>query len=374
MAAESRASERRRHLRPCHLRPCHKEPSPLLAVSILLMATLALSACDGGIFGTGAGGDDGPGIVASGGEGGGASTMNPEGSADEGSTVDTAAGDDAGEDTGDDGGTTEADGDDGGGGSTSGIDAGSTDSPGSGTADGAPEPAPEPPSSVSVPQSGFSNTLSGGTEPVPRVGMINATARGLQLYRDDGNTLSPVMSVPAQETGMIATVPMSSVALMVFDFDDASSPQGDIAREDALYRIEPLELGTASVTSLLARESRAGRGIDVVPLATQTISDDPAQTLVRIVLAVDLSAETLSTFDFTLTPAGQSPGGAEVVFTNPSYREPSAEYFAVAAGDYRLSVTDDRFAARSLSIPPGKVYTLVITANDALSIIVDSPQ
>jgi len=347
----------------------------LLALSILLTATLALSACDGGIFGTGAGGDDGPGIVAPGGVGGGASTMNPEGSADEGSTGDTASGDDAGEDTGDDGGiTSEADGDDGGGGATGGADAGSTDSPGSGATDGAPEPAPEPPSSVAVPQSGFSNTLSGGTEPVPRVGMINATARGLQLYRDDGNTLSPVMSVPAQETGMIAAVPMSSVALMVFDFDDTASPQGDIDREEALYRIEPVELGTASVTSLLARESRAGRGIDVVPLATQTISDDPAQTLVRILLAVDLSAETLSTFDFTLTPAGQSPGGAEVVFTNPSYREPSAEYLAVAAGDYRLSVTDDRFAARSLSIPPGKVYTLVITANDALSIIVDSLQ
>jgi len=344
----------------------------LLALSILLTATLSLSACDGGIFGTGAGGDDGPGIVASGGEGGGASTMSPEGSADEGTTGDTSIGEDTGDDV-DSGIASEADGADGSGGDTGGVDAGSTDSPGSVGADGAPEPAPEPPSSVSVPQSGFSNTLAGGREPAPRVGMINATARDLQLYRDDGNSLVPVMSVPAREAGLTTIVPMSSVALMLFDLDDSADPDTAIDREDALYRIEPLELGTASVTSLLARESRAGRGIDVVPLATRTISDDPAQSLVRIVLAVDIAAETLSTLDFRLTPAGPSPGGAEVVFTNPSYREPSDAYLAVAAGDYRLSVGDDRFEARSLNISAGRVYTLVVTASDGLSIIVDSP-
>lgn len=372
-------------------------------LSLIAAAVLLLSGCDGGIFGTGSGNDNGPGMVATTIEGGGASMANPAGVAgdtaagsDAGSSetdADTGGGANAGTDGGTndganggangigDGGTTadgagsEEGGDDGGR-----IDGGTDGSSGDGTTappfedpDDAEPPEPGgPPSSEAVPQSGFSNTLSGGTEPAPRVGMINATARSLRLYRDDGNSLFPIMSVPAQDEGRVATVPMSSVALMLFDLDDAADDTAMLDPEDALYRIEPLALGTASVTSLLARESDDGRGVDVVPLATQTISDDPAQSLVRVVLAVDIFAEMLPDAVFMLTPEGASPGGAEVVFSNPSYLEPSSAYLAVAAGDYRLSVTDDRVDARSLNIPPGKVFTLVVTARDAVSIIVDS--
>lgn len=316
----------------------------LLAV---LLAITLLSACDGGIFGTGSGSEVDvidPGAISQGGTTGEADTSMTDG-------------DDAGGATG--GGLEGGAGDDGG---------GQTD----GAATQPPGTAVDMTTPTEVSALEFTNTLAGGDTSEPRIRLINTTDLALRLFHDDSRARRLLTRSSPGDAGGYVNVPVTIEGLAVARVAANDASDETLADTDVLFRIAPLELGVASVSSLVVSARGTDSDFVVTALATMTRSDDAAQALVRIVPTIRLANDDeASETAFQLTPSGESPGGVEVTFAATNADNPSSTYLAVPAGDYRLSSSDARIDERALSIEAGTVYTLLVTGRDSLLVIID---
>ena len=342
---------------------------------VTLLCALALAACDGGIFGTGDGSSDLP-IDA---DAGNPSDTPAEGAPGEigdggASAPEPVGSDDAGETSGDDGGVsgsgTTTGGDTGGGttgGTTGGMDGGDT-----GDDDAVPL---QPGNLVSAPSSPFTNTQVTGTVPaLPRVRLVNATRTSIALL-DGGGVAVLASDVAPGEASEYAAVPLGTDSLT------ARRPSGAEGGEADSYRLEPLLLGTSTVTTLVVRDADDpdgsgdfDGGIDIVPLVTLTSPDDAAQTFVRVVQGVGLSEspDEVAVETFTLVPDGASPGGVEVTLGGVSFDDaPATDYRAAPAGDYLLSGSGGGVSPRPVSLAPDTVYTFVIIGADEVSSVID---
>lgn len=125
----------------------------------------------------------------------------------------------------------------------------------------------------------------------------------------------------------------------------------------------------SSLTTLLIREDEIG--INSVALVTETQTSDPELAKVRIVQGDALGNAELAS-QLRLLSAGDNPGGVDKSFGPLSFGQPASEYIELSAGDYELTDQANRFMPVPVTLTGGSVYTLVITGNstnDMLTII-----
>ncbi len=132
-----------------------------------------------------------------------------------------------------------------------------------------------------------------------------------------------------------------------------------------------LNLGTGSVTTLVARDSAGG--LDAVPLSTESGSSDVTLSKVRVLQSSELG-DPQRVADLLLESRGPGGGGVEAEFTGISFDAPDSGYREVPAGDYTLIDSADRFAPQDVSFEGGQAYTVVIRAlsGTVLQLEVDS--
>jgi len=339
--------------------------------ALLLGSVLFLSACDGGIFGTG-GGDDGVLLPnasdsnttadsgsesgddagADGGVGGASDAGTGGGTtgADEGGTAPPAVGTDGGDaDAGLDAGAD--------GGSDAGTDAG-TDG---GTDDGREGDAPVFTSS----REEFDNQNATLDGPDAKLNMINATSATLNAF--DTSVEPDALLFNAN-----GVQPLSASSSVVLDSANKSVSVvnvTDVATE--LTVLPSLTVANSTLTTLLVRQN--GAIFDLIPLSTLTGTSDAGLARVRIVQGSPIGDVSVSAL-VSIKSAGAAPGGVDKSFGPLSYDEPGSVYIEVPAGDYEVEDEASRFASQAISLSGGVAYTLVLTGENAAVLLINDSQ
>ncbi|MBX2880462.1 MAG: hypothetical protein KTR32_11045 [Granulosicoccus sp.] len=303
--------------------------STLLSVIILCVF---LSACDGGLFGTGSD------TLGTGSE------INGSGLG-----VDGASAPDSPTETGSDTDPTV----DAGNGAAS-PDPGGSEPPG-GTGDMSETGSP---TDITPTQLSFSNTTPSGLSTPPLLKVINLTSIELNARTNEtGNALFS-QSINAESTSATIELTVGENMLLLYD----------VQTSDVLAEFTSLNVASDSATTLLLRHHTTNINQDqfnvgVIALDTRLVTGAPGMSLVRLIQAEDLSTASESA-TFSLIPHGPNAGPTEVSFSNiDSEINPVTEYQLLAAGDYALNDSLGRFPDQILNLAPDNVYTLVITAN-----------
>jgi len=331
----------------------------MTAKALAFISVLLLSACDGGIFGTG-GPDDHlmnsnagvegisdnsisqsePGANASletttdGGTSGTASDTG--GSATENNTVGTT---DSASDAGFD--------------SAGSIDAGTADAGAAdaGTSDAGAINGVQSPGMPAVDAGGAGG---GNTEPDAQVSVLNLSSITLNVASPEANrdiAVFELASVPAKRLSE-DTAPVTVQTNLTIS---------NSATAEELITFEQAVETTSSRSLLLVREDENGL-ISSLPLATETQTSDPGLAKVRIVQGGVLGDASIEA-PLRLQSAGANPGGMDFTFEPLSFENPDSQYSELSAGDYELVDIADRFSPFAVSLTGGITYTLILTGD-----------
>ncbi len=315
----------------------HSLNRALRALAGALLLLLSLSACDGGIFGTGDGGD----VIL---------PDDVEGSGSSNGSGDGTAGADQGETDG---------------GETADPDDGEDDDTASG--DGADLQARP-----------FENLQIASNRDTPLLSMINLSQSSVIVVADTGTA---ALFDPAVQSGQVASpvdVPLASEALRVIETD------GNTAQ----WLLSPLNLGASSVSTLIIRDAVADNPadsssdepdaftprLDVLALPSRLLPDSDGLVRVRLLQAYAIDGDERAA-EMMLLPAGETPGGSEVSLgsVSPAGFQQAPAYREVMAGSYELRDSLQRFAAVPLTLDAGQSYTLIITGSESvLRVVLDS--
>jgi len=313
----------------------HSLNRALRALAGALLLLLCLSACDGGIFGTGDGGD----VIL---------PDDVEGSDSSNGSGDGTAGADQGQT---DGGET-ADPDDG-------EDAASGDG-------------------ADLQARAFENLQVASNRDAPLLSMINLSQSSVTVVADSGTA---ALFDPAVQSGQVASpvdVPLASEALRVIETD------GNTAQ----WLLSPLNLGASSVSTLIIRDAVADNPadsssdepdalttrLDVLALPSRLLPDSDGLVRVRLLQAYAIDGDERAA-EMMLLPAGETPGGGEVSLgsVSPAGFQQAPAYREEMAGRYELRDSLQRFAAVPLTLDAGQSYTLIITGSESvLRVVLDS--
>ena len=359
--------------------------------ALLLISTLLIAACDGGIFGTG-GSDtaatdplssaglttdgmsqaapDTPGNVP----GSTAGDSDDNGTTDSSTEGDTTGSNETGTTTGavgietpavDTGGDTAMQ-------ATDGIgDAGATDSDSTdaGTADSGAESNDL---SVSAGDDGtFINSTPTLVESDAQLVVINTSTQTLNILGLSFilNNDPPINSVAFE----LAGVEPNTVSENTVIGDEASSLTIADNNDPAQVLVSYSEFiaGPSTLTTLLIRENAFG--INAVALVTETQTSDPGLAKVRIVQGGTLGDSSIES-QLRLQSAGENPGGVDDTFGPVSFNRPQSDYTELPAGDYELIDLANRFPPVAVTLSGGTVYTLLLTGSgvNEVNIIIDS--
>ncbi len=326
---------------------------------LLFSCVLLISACDGGIFGTG-GADDADlieGIDAGDNSGltDGVSENDTQGTAgfDASNSSDTAnmtgspseSGTTTGSSTSGDttGGTT--------GGETTGETTGDT------TAS-----APITGGNVNDNEiEGFvNNTPTLGT-PAARISLFNASTQTLNVI-ETGVNPETLLFEPAD----IVPGALSSTANLSNNITSLSIVDSENVTE-ALLTFSNIEVADSTLTNIVVRQN--ADTISVITLTTETTTSDPTLARVRMVQAGSLGdTDIISTMQ--LVSAGDNPGGIDLSFSPISFSDAQTDYLELPAGQYQLSDNANRIAEQVLSLSGGVVYTIVLTGDGDNTVVV----
>ncbi|MEE9322406.1 MAG: hypothetical protein V3U76_18340 [Granulosicoccus sp.] len=266
-----------------------------------LCLSLLITACDGGIFGTGEGSSDAAIVYPSGGAAADSEADSTSGAAPASAPTETA---------------NEV--------SSSPVESGWTD---------------------------FSNTEIGSTATDPQVRVVNVSRHPISFITAGSSAPEPVIA-PGTASAYV-TAPIGESVIEILDSDDAEY--------NTLYAVDPLNLGASTVTTLVIRNltlDPQGGSISVIPLSSTTMIDDPSLALVRVVLAVAESEVT--SVELSLQPVNDNPGPANSEFANLTESQLSSNYQLITAGDYVLG-SGASFTTTVRAVE-GKVQTWVIHA------------
>ena len=276
--------------------------------SLLLLVTI--SACDGGIFGTGDGGDNGTTIIPS--------DMSPDNNGaaptDPPSGIDGAV---------TDGATTD--------GSTT----------GGATTDGQATP-PESPGNVS--SSSFNNTISTTSRDDALVRVVNAhpALQDSIVVTINAAQDSPLLPLPGLDyihgsSDYLSLSPDQSTSMEILLAENFRAGLFDLSRD-----LQPLELATGSITTVIVRETPATRSgvFDVLPLTTQSTSGGATASL-RVVHAAGSIAGTNEEINVIVFPAGGTADQAVAQYEPLEYtRQPNSEYVEITPGQYTIQINN----------------------------------
>jgi len=292
----------------------------LPTTAVIAILCMLLTACDGGIFGTGDGDPIDP--ISGSGDGSTSSTQTP-------GTSDTT-----GDTTGD---------------TTSGTD-GMT----GGMADGSTTEAMGADTSSTI---AFQNMQPGGSSSTPRLRVLNVSTGNVSIAANEVNNFIVNGLAPEQDTGLL-NIPIDTSSLLVIDTTNTGDP-------NFFHVFDPFDAAAFSVTTVIVRDQIAD-GSGVLALSSQTESNSMDTALVRLVQANTLGDAT-ATATITLFSAAQNSSGSDVSFEGLSYEQGATEYTVVIPGSYTLSDGNSRFADTDFTIESGRVYTVVIVSPTAPS-------
>ena len=237
-------------------------------------------------------------------------------------------------------------------------DGGATDA---GTADGGSSTNN---SSLSVGDEGtFTNntrTLSGSEAQLVVANTSSLTINVISLNEEQNAGLFEIAGVTPNTLSSTTALGTNTTSLAIVD---SSNPT------QALIVYSEFNADPQTLTTLLIREDDSG--INSVALVTETQTSDPGLARVRIVQGESLGNPLLMT-EFRLQSSGDNPGGMDINFGPLSFDQPQSDYKELLAGDYELIDLANRFAPVPVTLSGGTVYTLVITGNgtdDVLTII-----
>lgn len=301
-----------------------------------LLLMLLLTGCDGGIFGTGDGGD----IV---------SPADVEGS----DPTDNGTEPDEGDSTAPEEPVTEPE---------------SPLAPGADSGD------------ATIELRAFENLDTGSDSATPLLSLINLSQQSLGAFSDTDT--QALFSAPVQPGALSprVTVPLGTESLSVIDTDT----------DNTQLVLSPLNLGNASVTTLIARDRLAEPGadpetdidpetssatVDILALPARLSLSDDALARVRL-LQVYPIADDDRAGQMMLLPAGANPGGSEVSLGLVSAADflQTVVYQTVTAGSYELQDSLSRFAPYPLTLSPGHAYTLILTGSETVLLIVQDSE
>ncbi|WP_430880281.1 hypothetical protein [Granulosicoccus sp. 3-233] len=302
---------------------------------MLLWLLPFLGACDGGIFGTGDGGD----------------IINP----------DNVEGSDPTDGAGDGDGQTDA-------GDTPGPD----DADNGGTAGGS-ETAPQ--------ARGFENLLAGSDRETPLLSLINLSQSPITAFADADTTALFTPAIQPGDVSSLVAVPLNSQSLSLIEADEGR-PQ---------LLLSPLNLGVSSVSTLIVRDrfdetdtdsDTSGAEpdspaplVEILALPSRLSPGSDALARVRILQAYAIAGDTRSA-QMLLLPAGDDPGGSEVSLgsVSPADFQQIPDYREVTAGSYAVQDSLQRFSPVPVTLAASQSYTLILDGSDDVIMIVQDSE
>ena len=218
----------------------------------------------------------------------------------------------------------------------------------------------------------FQNLLVTGSNELALITLINASSQSLNVVSSSSTT--PLLNA-AVEPGLISEhveLVQNQSSISIID-SDSSQP---------LLSFSSFDTAASTVTMLVAYDTQVPTTIDtnsqsmldVIALRTLTSSSDPSVATLRIVQASQLGTSNASA-TMTLVPNGSNPGSGEVIFDNISLSNAlNGSYMSVNAGTYQLQDSLGRFDPVPLSLETATVYSLIIrgTTDPVLIIAEDS--
>ena len=217
------------------------------------------------------------------------------------------------------------------------------ENPGTGDGDSTP-PATQTPE-----DSSFENLQAGTDSTTPGIHLINVSDRSISVFNEsNGSNVFP-NPIPPGSVSDAAAIQLGENNLVVTD----------TTNDTVIANIRPLNAGASTLTTLIVRNT-TGESLDVVKLSSISISLAPTVAQVRVIQANLLgTSDTEATF--MLLPFGENPGGSAVLFNNINSSSASeATYQYATPGGYRLVDSLGRFDAVPLNVSAGKIYTLII--------------
>lgn len=333
---------------------------------LLLTGLLLVTACDGGIFGTG--GPDDP-LIATDMSGSGSPNTEDSigtsvdagdtGSTDASGTTDGTEGVDSA-DAGTTGGGTDSGSTDGG---TTG--AGTTDG---GTGSGATDDGTTTANVGTGDDSNVGNfvneqqTLAVADS---KLNIVNVTDNIVNVADTSAVTTEMIFGEDGIAPGTVSNTVSLARTESVLDIVD------NTRTENSLYLLNTLRAVESTFTTLVLRQS--GSEYSVLPLITEVSTSDNMNARVRVVQASSLGNEN-DVAVFSMMSAGANPGGVDRDFGPLSFGSAVTAYEEVPAGDYELVDSLNRFSAQGFTVGGGNVYTMLITGNspDAILIVNDT--
>lgn len=218
--------------------------------------------------------------------------------------------------------------------------------------------APEGDNDADATTESFDNLQVGTTTTTPLINVINVSDRAITARLDTNNNSLFAAVIAAGTFTQTAQLQLGANNLALFDPETSQE----------LLVVRPLNVGESTLTTLIVR-NHITQLLDVVLLSSMSTSLSPSVAQVRMVQANLLSnQDTAATF--SLQPAGMSPGGAEVSFSDISLASAnSADYQPVGPGSYLLVDSLDRIDVELVNLQAGKIYTLVIVSNPDSAIL-----
>lgn len=323
--------------------------------SWLFVLVLLITACDGGIFGTG-----GPGDLAN-------STMIPidaDPLTTEGSASDTTIDDNmpatetSGESASTTGSTGESDGA-AGGDSTNNSSASGGQTGGSETTDGNTTTSGQTEGvGPAVIDNQFTNTVATLNDSAARINLINTSSLAVNVIENGSQTLFGVEGVAPNSQSNVATLQQNNTGLDIVDNN---------TRAETVVSFSTFDAASATFTTLIVRQNEAQ--IDAIPLINQTSTTDQTLIKVRVIQATPLSNASVEAV-FELQSAGANPGGVDRTVGPLSFDTPLSDYLEIPEGDYELKDPANRIDNQMVSFEGGNVYTIVLVDNGTDVILV----
>jgi len=301
---------------------------------LLFVLVLLISACDGGIFGTG-GPDD---MLATTADTSDASVPN----SNTDGTVAEATNDLETNDSETVGGDTD---------DASATDEGAVDTSANMT-NGSPAGNGDNTSTPMPVVNQFTNSLPTLDSPTAKINVVNTSSVSLNVIE----TGAPVSMALFGVGGVAPDTQSSAVAVqsngISLDIIDNETPTETIARFTSFV------VDSATFTTLMVRQN--GAQIDVIPLTTETKTTDSSLIKVRVVQAGTLGDPSVSA-TFNLQSVGTNSGGVvDRDFGPMSFSSTDFNYTEINQGDYQLTDTANRINSQMLTFEGGNVYTVIV--------------
>lgn len=223
--------------------------------------------------------------------------------------------------------------------------------------------------SVTVTLSFSNNTPSGlgsEAEDIPALKIINLTELDLSASSDSTESI---------EVASVSAIAQSTSSLLPVVIGESAVNVTGEAQNEILISLDPLNASEDSLTTLIvAPDEQANSPSDAafraVAVDTRAVSTSEAVAEIRVVNIANSNANSVP--EIVLMPVGDNPNGSSVVLYNSqTAQENLTTYELVGAGDYAISTSDNSFSQQLITADPGSVLTLVITGQPLTPVYIE---